>query len=161
MTNATFPVAKKEESMQDNEAHTPGFAYARGADVTPAHLKESNPEAAQAHDPVPDGQDVAIEVNPKRKGDRPSGEPRSGEAKAEVLRPPSSAGEARETATAPRTGTGPRTETGKRRSSRNALKHGIFTKMLLLDADSAAEFDVLRDGLRKDLRPQGMLECIF
>jgi hypothetical protein len=161
-----FPVAKKEERMEDNEALTPGFADAPGADVTPAHLQESNPEAAQAHDPVPDGQepcaeDVAAEVSPNGKGDKPSSEPRSSDANAEVLRSSSSAGEARETATAPRKGTGPRTEPGKRRSSRNALKLGIFAKVLLLDADSAAEFDALRDGLRKDLRPQGTLECVL
>jgi hypothetical protein len=152
--------------MEDNEALTPGFADARGADVTPTHLNESNPEAAQANDPVPDGQapcaeDVAAEVSPNGKGDKPSSEAQSSEAKAEVARPSTLEGEARETATAPRKGTGPRTEPGKRRSSRNALKHGIFTKVLLLDADSAAEFDVLRDGLRRDLRPQGTLACVL
>ena len=40
--------------------------------------------------------------------------------------------------------TGPRTEVGKGRSSRNAIKHGIFSKAILLKEESRAEFELLR-----------------
>jgi len=50
---------------------------------------------------------------------------------------------------------------GKDRSKRNALKHGIFSKMVLLRGESQADFDSLLSGLRDDLRPEGTLEEIF
>src|SRR5271165_6508198 len=36
---------------------------------------------------------------------------------------------------------GPRTGLGKARSRRNALKHGLSARLLLLDGESPAEFD--------------------
>ena len=60
-----------------------------------------------------------------------------------------------------RTATGPRTATGKDRSRHNALKHGIFSKMVLLKGEPQSDFDSLLNGLRNDLRPEGMLERIL
>jgi hypothetical protein len=57
-----------------------------------------------------------------------------------------------------RRGTGPRTKLGKERSRRNSLKDGIFSRATLLDDEPRAQFDSLLKGLRKDLRPEGMLE---
>lgn len=57
--------------------------------------------------------------------------------------------------------TGPRTAAGKQRSGRNALKHGIFSKEILVKGESGAEFDSLLRGLRKDLQPQGTLETLL
>jgi hypothetical protein len=54
--------------------------------------------------------------------------------------------------------TGPRTQQGKQKSKRNALKHGIFSKVVLLKEEPRAEFDSLLRGLRNDLRPEGTLE---
>jgi len=57
-----------------------------------------------------------------------------------------------------RKATGPRTAHGKERSKRNALKHGLLSKALLLKNESRVEFASLHDGLRESLDPQGRLE---
>ena len=54
--------------------------------------------------------------------------------------------------------TGPRIEEGKARSSQNSLKHGAFSKSILLPGESQEEFDVLLAGLRKDHSPVGETE---
>jgi hypothetical protein len=53
--------------------------------------------------------------------------------------------------------TGPRTDVGKHRSSRNSIKHGIFSEATLLKGESRAEFESLRIRLLDTLRPEGML----
>jgi hypothetical protein len=45
-----------------------------------------------------------------------------------------------------RTSTGPRTAMGKERSKRNALKHGIFSKVIVLEGESLAEYGSLLEG---------------
>jgi hypothetical protein len=57
-----------------------------------------------------------------------------------------------------RRGTGPRTHQGKQKSKRNALKHGIFSHIVLIKDEPRAEFDSLRGGLRNNLEPEGTLE---
>jgi hypothetical protein len=57
-----------------------------------------------------------------------------------------------------RRATGPRTPQGKERSKNNAVRHGIFSRVVVLKSESQAEFDVLLSGLRKDLQPVGTLE---
>lgn len=59
------------------------------------------------------------------------------------------------------TRTGPRTTQGKERSKRNALKHGIFSRVTVLKDESQAEFDALVNGLRDDLLAEGALEEIL
>ena len=54
--------------------------------------------------------------------------------------------------------TGPRTPGGKRRSSRNAIKSGLFAKCILPE-ESRAEYEALLNGLREDFRPEGSSEA--
>jgi hypothetical protein len=54
-----------------------------------------------------------------------------------------------------RKATGPRTELGKRRASRNATKHGVFSKVVVLEGESQAEYQKLWAGLREAFRPVG------
>jgi hypothetical protein len=54
--------------------------------------------------------------------------------------------------------TGPRTEEGKSVSSRNALKHGLTAKEVVVEPGREAEFEAWRDDLRQDLGPQGAAE---
>lgn len=54
--------------------------------------------------------------------------------------------------------TGPTSEEGKAASSRNAIKHGLFCKDLLLDGDDPAEFAALKDGLLRRLNPRDAME---
>ena len=57
--------------------------------------------------------------------------------------------------------TGPKTARGKSKASRNALKHGIFSKWVLLSSESAREFNQLRKEVMKELAPEGALEALF
>ncbi len=54
--------------------------------------------------------------------------------------------------------TGPRTEQGKQKSSRNATKHGVFSKVIVLKTESRAEYEELLAGLWEDRKPEGTLE---
>ena len=54
--------------------------------------------------------------------------------------------------------TGPRTEQGKQRSSRNATKHGVFSKVIILKGESRDEYEELLAGLHESLQPEGTLE---
>jgi hypothetical protein len=58
--------------------------------------------------------------------------------------------------------TGPRTAEGKLVSRRNALKHGLYTKDLVIRSgqgkENPREFQQLFENLRKDLQPEGQLE---
>ncbi len=60
-----------------------------------------------------------------------------------------------------RRGTGPRTKSGKRIASRNATKHGIFSKVVVLPSESEAGYKKLLAELRQDRRPVGKLEEIL
>jgi hypothetical protein len=62
------------------------------------------------------------------------------------------------TGTASRGGTGPRTITGKERSKYNALKQGLFSQVVVLNHESRTEFEGVLCGLRRDLKPEGLLE---
>jgi len=54
--------------------------------------------------------------------------------------------------------TGPRSLAGKQRSRRNAMKSGLFAKILLVEGESSAAYQALRKGVFKDLLPQGAIE---
>ena len=60
-----------------------------------------------------------------------------------------------------RKGSGPRTKEGKAKSRQNALKHGIFSDIVVLEGESRAEFDSLLLGLRNDIQPEGTLEAFL
>jgi hypothetical protein len=61
--------------------------------------------------------------------------------------------------------TGPRTPEGKLNSSRNALKHGMFCKDVIVrfggGKESAQEFDQLLVELWEDLQPRGRTEEVL
>src|SRR5690242_18534566 len=54
--------------------------------------------------------------------------------------------------------TGPRTEAGKARSSRNAVKHGLTSRQLVIAPGEEHEFAELHDSLHAQLAPEGPLE---
>jgi hypothetical protein len=56
---------------------------------------------------------------------------------------------------------GPRTQQGKENSKHNATTHGIFSKVVVINGESRAEFEDLLIGLRNCLQPEGMLEEIL
>lgn len=56
---------------------------------------------------------------------------------------------------------GPRSLTGKQRSSRNSIKHGIFSSPLLLGEEDAKLYRSLLKALDESADPQGMLESLL
>ncbi len=56
---------------------------------------------------------------------------------------------------------GPRTPDGKSASARNAVKHGLTAKDLVIPPGQQSEFDQLTAGLRDHLNPQGTLETVL
>ena len=57
--------------------------------------------------------------------------------------------------------TGPRTAAGKLTSSKNAAKHGVLSRDVVLPNEDAEEFAKLCADLRDQLSPVGLLEQIF
>ena len=54
--------------------------------------------------------------------------------------------------------TGPRTEEGKAASSRNAIKHGLFTEALLIPGEDQQHLEDLRQQFLTDYLPAGAEE---
>jgi hypothetical protein len=54
--------------------------------------------------------------------------------------------------------TGPVTVQGKQTVANNALKHGVFSKSLILSDEDPAEYKSLLDQLLQELHPSGLLE---
>src|SRR5271156_2105727 len=61
----------------------------------------------------------------------------------------------------PTAATGPRTAAGKERSKHNAVRHGIFSRAVVLKNESRSEFDSMLRELRNHLQPKGALEEIL
>jgi hypothetical protein len=57
--------------------------------------------------------------------------------------------------------TGPKTLAGKRVVARNAVKHGLLSRELVLPDESPSMLNELRARLRADLRPEGTLEDVL
>jgi hypothetical protein len=57
--------------------------------------------------------------------------------------------------------TGPKTETGKALIAQNAIKHGIFSKQIVLKEESVDEFEQLKKEFYSQFQPQGLLEKLF
>lgn len=57
--------------------------------------------------------------------------------------------------------TGPRTARGKRQSSRNALKKGLFSKVVLLESESRPEYRALWVGFQEHFKPVGIPESLL
>lgn len=60
-----------------------------------------------------------------------------------------------------RRSTGPRTFAGKKRSSRNAVTHGLFCEDLVLPGESQELFRAIRQGLIASLKPQNLVELLI
>jgi hypothetical protein len=54
--------------------------------------------------------------------------------------------------------TGPKTEDGKRRASQNALRHGAFSRRVLIRGENADDFDQLRKDMLLRLNPRDAIE---
>jgi hypothetical protein len=54
--------------------------------------------------------------------------------------------------------TGPRTKQGKQTSSRNATKHGVLSKVIILEGEPRDEYEAVLEGLWEALQPEGTLE---
>lgn len=54
--------------------------------------------------------------------------------------------------------TGPKTAAGKRKSSRNALKHGLTAARVMLKGEAAAQFKKIEREMLADLAPVGRIE---
>ena len=57
--------------------------------------------------------------------------------------------------------TGPKTAAGKAAASKNALKHGILSRQVVLPDEDPGEFEDFRRRLTEDLKPTGELETVF
>ncbi|MGC1878877.1 MAG: hypothetical protein WA678_05840 [Rhabdochlamydiaceae bacterium] len=57
--------------------------------------------------------------------------------------------------------TGPKSQQGREAVSQNALKHGIFSRQILLEDESINEFESLKMEFHDQFQPQGMLEQLF
>jgi hypothetical protein len=60
-----------------------------------------------------------------------------------------------------RRSTGPKTDEGKKIASLNAVRHGVHAKAALLPGEDPAELDALDQGLRRDLKPVGMMQEVI
>lgn len=58
-------------------------------------------------------------------------------------------------------GGGPRTPQGKNKSSRNSLKHGIFSNIAILKGKSRSQFNSLLHGLYDHFEPKGTCEEVL
>lgn len=56
---------------------------------------------------------------------------------------------------------GPKTIKGKVTVAQNALKHGIFSKQLVLDDESKEEFKKVKEEFYEQFKPEGFLEVLF
>jgi len=54
--------------------------------------------------------------------------------------------------------TGPRTPEGKARSSKNALRHGLLSREVLLPDEPAEDLEAFRTSLHEAVQPEGELE---
>ena len=57
--------------------------------------------------------------------------------------------------------TGPKSASGKAVASKNALKHGVLSRQVVLPDEDPAEFEEFRRRLMDDLKPTGELETVF
>jgi hypothetical protein len=71
-----------------------------------------------------------------------------------------SAAQAASNAANAQSSTGPRTEAGKAQSSKNALKHGLTARDLVLREDEREEFESIQSDLLAELTPEGTLETL-
>jgi hypothetical protein len=56
---------------------------------------------------------------------------------------------------------GPQTEEGKKNASRNSLKTGTYSKLIVLPNESQEEFDQLVEQFQKDFYPKDAVEMML
>lgn len=57
--------------------------------------------------------------------------------------------------------TGPKSKSGKQRAARNAIKHGLFTDILLLPHEDAEALATLKDSLQADFKPVTHMQAVI
>ena len=57
--------------------------------------------------------------------------------------------------------TGPKSEEGKAVVGMNAMKHGIFSKQIVIDGESQKEFQALKKEFYDQFHPSGLLESLL
>lgn len=57
--------------------------------------------------------------------------------------------------------TGPTTAEGKQRASKNALRHGLTSREVVIPSGQEAEFAQFQQALQVEIRPEGMLEQVL
>lgn len=57
--------------------------------------------------------------------------------------------------------TGPISIEGKAMIAKNALKHGIFSKQILLEGESQKDFELLKNEFYTQFSPEGFLEHLL
>ena len=57
--------------------------------------------------------------------------------------------------------TGPRTAEGKAKVSRNAEKHGLFSRHVVIEGEDPDEFEAFATGMRRELAPAGDLQDLI
>ena len=62
---------------------------------------------------------------------------------------------------APQSSTGPQTAAGKATSSRNSLKHGMYSKIALLEAEDREEYLEFTTAIKADLKAVGSVQEEF
>jgi len=90
-----------------------------------------------------------------------SGQTESGQEDVGASLVSGSAGSKAKPSSLSRRATGLRTPVGKQRSKYNTTKHGIFSRVALLESELHAEFNSLLEGLREDYHPRGTHEGIL
>jgi hypothetical protein len=54
--------------------------------------------------------------------------------------------------------TGPKTEAGKKKSSLNALRHGLTSQLVIMPIEELERYHAFTDSFHKDYKPSGVLE---
>ncbi len=57
--------------------------------------------------------------------------------------------------------TGPKTEEGKAAVAQNALKHGLFSTLIIVNGETQEDFDMFRDQMLAELLPVGIIESVL
>ena len=57
--------------------------------------------------------------------------------------------------------TGPKSPDGKARVARNALKHGLLSKDVLMEGESPSELNAFRKAMAAELAPEGEVESLL
>ena len=57
--------------------------------------------------------------------------------------------------------TGPKTQSGKIAASKNALKHGLLSKYVVIHDENQADFDQFRERMIEQFTPEGELEYLM